>query len=164
MGLFRQRRGDIAAAYEQYADLLYRVALSYLHSDSDAQDAVHDVFLKYAQRVYRFADSEHERAWFIRVTINRSLDLLKKRNIRSYVPLDELAEMLPASEAFSDQASDLMQALASIPETYRAAIVLHDLEGYSVEETAAILSLSVSAVKMRLSRGRNCLKTKLKEE
>jgi RNA polymerase sigma-70 factor (ECF subfamily) len=58
----------------------------------------------------------------------------------------------------------LDSALASIPEKYRIAVTLHYLEGFSVEEIASILRIGVSAVKMRLSRGREALKDKLEKE
>ncbi len=156
-------RDKVEQAYDRHADVLYRLALSHLGSREDAEDAVQDVFAKYIAAAPEFPDAEQERAWLIRVTVNRSLDLLRKRKHRSHVPLEELEEVLPAEEAPQDAAAELWETLRRIPEKFRAAIVLHHLEGCSVEQTARALGVSVSAVKMRLSRGRDALKEMLQE-
>lgn len=156
-------RNEIAQAYDRHADVLYRLALSHLGNREDAEDAVQDAFAKYITAAPAFSDGEQERAWLIRVTVNRSLDLLRKRKHRGYVPLEELEDVLPADEP-QDAAADLWNTLKDIPEKLRAAIVLHHLEGCSVEQTARALGISVSAVKMRLSRGREVLKNLLGKE
>ena len=148
----------LQTAYDAYADLLYRLALSHLQHPEDAMDAVQDVFVKRMSSQKVFRDSEHERAWMIRVTINRCHDLARRRSIRLHAPLDE-AENLPAETDSLRPA--VLQAVDTLPEKYKDVVVLHYLEGFSVEETAAALGLSGSAVKMRLSRARDALKTEL---
>lgn len=149
----------LESAYDRYADMLYRVALSQLQSADDAQDAVQDVFVKYMSASQHFNDDEHERAWLIRVTVNACHDAMRKRKRRSYVSLDDVAELSQHDSGFDAVgAVGVMSALAELPEKHRAVIVLHHLEGFSVEEVAKMLGLSVSATKMRLSRGRDALK------
>ncbi len=152
----------IDEAYDNYADMLYRLALTYMQNPDDAQDAVQDVFLKYMTAAPLLRDDEHERAWLIRVTVNRCCDLLRRRKIRSYVSLDEVPET--AAEDTALESSDVMHCLSKIPEKNRGAIVLHYLEGFSVEEVSRILGISQSAVKMRLARGREALKDLLSAE
>ncbi len=152
----------IDEAYANYADMLYRLALTYMQNSDDAQDAVQDVFLKYMTAAPFLRDDEHERAWLIRVTVNRCCDLLRRRKIRSYVSLDEVPET--AADDTALESSDLMHTLSKIPEKNRGAIVLHYLEGFSVDEVAKMLGISVSAVKMRLARGREALKDLLSAE
>ncbi len=153
-------------AYTKYADMLYRIALSHTAVREDAEDVVHDVFIKYVQYVQDradFSDEEYERAWLIRVTVNRCCDLLRRGNVRRYVPLDEIEEV-PDDECNSFEESGILSSVSVLPQKYKSVIVLHYLEGYSVEETAKILKLSISAVKMRLSRGREFLKSSLGEK
>lgn len=152
---------NIFSIYDKYADMLYRIALSHLQRDHDAQDAVHDVFEKYLKSPKKFRDENHERAWFIRVTINRCLDILRHHKVRDYIPLEEITEM---GVAKTKEEISVMEHLRMIPEKHRSVIVLHCLEGFTVEETAAILKISVSAVKMRLQRGREHLKMRLEKE
>ena len=71
--------------YDKYSDMLYRIALSELLNSYDAQDAVQDVFAKYIKASPRFHDDNHERAWFIRVTVNRCRDLLRHRNLNNHI-------------------------------------------------------------------------------
>lgn len=165
MGIFTRRKTDIAEAYDRYADLLYRLALTHTQNPEDAQDAVHDVFAKYIDASPEFRDPEHERAWLIRCTVNRCHDLLRRHKVREYVPLDDMAEILadPGS-GHQQNALDVMHCLAKLPEKNKAAIVLHYLEGLSVEETAKALGISLSAAKMRLNRGRDALKELMRPE
>lgn len=164
MGVFRYRNTELAAVYEKNADMLFRIALTYLQSSNDAQDAVHDVFIKYLKKSDKMKDDEHERAWLIRVTINHCLDMLRKQKIRNYIPLEEISETVMVVPEHISGVNNVMSSLALIPEKNKSAIILHCLEGYSVEETAKILRISVSAVKMRLSRGREALRNILNEE
>ena len=149
-------------AYNKYADMMYRIALSHMNRRDDAEDVVHDAFIKYVQSSPAFSDDDHERAWLIRVTVNRCRDLLRRRSIRAYVNLDEIGE-IPDEEA-QYEGSGIIASVSALPDKYKSVIILHYLEGYSVEKTASILGLSESAVKMRLSRGREMLKKTIEKE
>lgn len=152
----------IESAYRRYADMLYRVALAHVGSPEDAEDAVHDAFVKYMQSSPDFSDESHERAWLIRVTINRTHDLYRRRSTRSYVELSEAGEI--AAEESHGAENGVTAIVSTLPDKYKSVIVLHHLEGYSVEETAASLGISESAVKMRLSRGRDMLRKAMEKE
>ncbi len=153
----------LSAAYELYSDMLYRIAITQLGGSDDAMDAVHDVFLRFIDSAPVFSDSEHEKAWFIRSVINRCHDILRHKNVRNHLSVDEIQHI--ANDDSQAQAQiRLRTALASIPEKYRIAVTLHYLEGFSVEEVASILRIGVSAAKMRLSRGREALKRNIEKE
>ncbi len=160
MILSRDNKKDLAAAYDRYADMLFRLALSHTQSREDAEDAVQDVFTKYIATSPKFSDPEHERAWLIRVTVNRCHDLVRRGKIRTHESLDDILEV-PGEE---DTASGVLKTLRELPENYRAAITLHYLEGFSVEEISKMLGISLSGAKMRLSRGRELLKNMLTDE
>lgn len=161
MNLFRSSGKSVSEAYELYADMIYRLALSNLGNREDAEDAVHDVFEKYISRPFPFSDDEHEKAWLIRATVNCCRDIYRKNKVRNHVPIDEAAQI--GAEQKEDY-SELTAALSAIDEKHREVIILHYFEGYSVEETAALLSISLSAAKMRLARGREKLKILLEGE
>lgn len=147
-------KADLEEVYGRYADMLYRLSLSHLGVVEDAEDAVHDVFEKYINTSPEFRDSEHEKAWFVRVTVNRCHDLLRKRSKRNHESLEAAYDI---AHEDSDE-PEVFRLVHTLPEKYRAVIVLHYLEGYSVEETARLLKITVSAVKMRLARGREKLR------
>lgn len=146
---------SIEKIYDNYADMLYRIALTHTSSKEDALDVVQDVFVKYVSLNKNISDEGHLKAWLIRVTINRSHDLTRKNKVRSYTPLEDVYE-LPNEENNIPEA--VREMLSSLPEAHKDVIVLHYLEGFSVEETANILKLSVSATKMRLLRARENIK------
>ncbi len=148
----------LQTAYDAYADLLYRVALSHLRHREDALDAVQDVFVKLADSDKTFHDAEHERAWLIRVTVNRCHDLVRRRNLRVHTSIDEAVHIAAPEDPHRPF---VLQAVDTLQESYKSVVVLHYLEGFSVEETARMLGLSVAAVKMRLSRARDMLKAEL---
>ncbi len=159
MILSRDRRNDLAAAYDKYADMLYRIALSHTQNKEDAEDAVQDVFTKYITVCAKFSDDAQEKAFLIRATVNRCHDLVRRKKIREHDSLDDVTEI-----AAEEGAGEVLKSLSQIPEKYRTAIVLHYLEGFSVEEVAKILSISISGAKMRLSRGRELLKNLIVDE
>lgn len=142
--------------YEKYSNTLYRLALTHLLSKEDAEDVVHDVFMKYINSTPRFFGEEHEKAWFIRVTVNQCHDAARRRIIRTHAPLEDAVNL--ASEM---GAGEVTEAVLGLDDTYKTPILLHYYEGYSVEECARILRISVSAVKMRLARAREKLKIDL---
>ena len=84
---------DIDAAYRQHSDMLYRVALAQLGNDSDAQDAVQDVFIRYISHAPVFDSPDHEKAWLVTVTANRCRDLLRKRRRRGETSLESVVEI-----------------------------------------------------------------------
>lgn len=161
MNVFKIRKTDFESAYDLHADMLYRLAFSHLQSREDAEDVVHEVFVKYLGTAKHFRDAEHLRAWLIRVTVNGCYDSLRKRKYRQHVPLDEIEEVVAQEE---EPLFDVGQALGQLPPNYKTVILLHYFEGYSVEEIAHILKLSKSAVKMRLFRGRELLKEHMEKE
>lgn len=163
MGRTPKPGSDIGKAYEKYSDMLYRIALLEIRNHEDAMDAVQDVFLKYMQKNVLFSSDEHEKAWFIRSTINRCRDIYRKNSVRNHEDISEM-ENLAASEGVSDETKEVLWAVEQLPEKLKSVVVLHYLEGLSVEMTAKSLKISSSAVKMRLSRGREMLKDILEKE
>lgn len=147
--------------FERYTNLLYRLCYSILLVREDAEDAVQDVFLKYYRKQPTFADEDHEKAWFIRVAVNHCKDILRRRKLREFIPFSEVEELLAEKEVEADD-SGVLQALFELADRYRIVMILHYLEGYPVKEVARLCGISQSAVKMRLSRGREQLKERLK--
>ena len=158
---FRSKEQAFETAYELYADMLYRLALSYMKQKEDAEDIVQEVFTKYFCGLHLPVSTEQEKAWFIRVTINQCHDALRKRSYRLHNSIEDVTEVAGSVE---DEPDELFDVLQKLPDKYKDVIILHYLEGYSVDETAKTLGLSVSATKMRLKRGREFLKEELEEE
>lgn len=161
MSLPKSANVDLAGAYARYADMLYRIALAQLCSREDAEDAVQDAFARYLSSAADFSSSEHERAWLIRVTVNRCRDIQRSKKYRAHASLEEAGSEAASSD---NDISELMGIISVLPEKYKTVIILHHLEGFSVEEAAQALGVSSSGIKMRLSRGRELLKKHLEKE
>ncbi len=149
------------SAYTAYSPLVFRVALSHMQNREDAEDLVHDVFIKYMEKAAYLNDEEHKRAWLIRVTVNACRDALRKRQYRNHLSLDEVAELPTADRT---EGVEIFAALDTLSPADKNVILLHDLEGYSLKEVATMLGIGLSAAKMRLSRARERLKKHLERE
>ena len=143
-----------------YSDLILRLSYTYLNSTCDAQDICQTVFLKLLQAPRSFDNTEHERAWIIRTTVNLCKDLLKKHWRRTTVTLDA-AEHVPAPEP---EEGSLAAALELLPPKYRTVLYLYYYEGYSAKEIAALLGEKPATIFTRLDRGRQKLRTYLEQE
>lgn len=145
---------------ETYADLILRLAYTYLNHTQDAQDICQTVFLKLWEKAPAFVSPDHERAWIIRTTANTCKDLLKSHWRKTTAPL-EAAAAVPAPQP---EEGSLLAAVNLLPPQYRAVIYLHYYEGYSAQEIARMLGKTPSAVASLLHRGRRRLKTLLESE
>lgn len=148
---------DFEAAYEKYADMLYRIALSDLGNTHDAEDAVQDTFVAYFSYKGSFETEEHLKAWLIRVLINKARDELRRKKVRSHASFDEIPEIASAEP----EDRGVMEEIQKLPEKYKTPIILHYLEDIPVERIAKILGITLSGAKMRLKRGRDMLREKL---
>ena len=129
-----------------------------MKNDADTEDIFQNVFLKYVLSPVVFENSEHEKAWFIRVTINACKDLLKSFFRSRAVSLDEVVEQAgPAN----DERSEVMHAVLKLPEKYRRVIYLHYFEGYTAPQIGDILGKNVNTVYTLMTRARQLLKTEL---
>ena len=151
---------DISRVVRQYSPMLLRLAATRLPSAADAEDAVQETFVKLLDRRPVFRDAEHEKAWLIRVTLQRAADL-RRRKAREEIPLDDGIE---ACAPEREMETELLSAVRALPEKYGAVIHLYYYEGYSIKEIAKLLGLPAPTVGTRLARGRERLRKMLKED
>lgn len=149
---------EVSAAIGRHADTVRRLCLIRLKNEADTEDIFQNVFLKYALSCVDFESAEHEKAWFIRVTINACKDLLKSFFRSRTVPLDELLEQ-PAQ--VPRDYTDVLEAVLALPQKYRDVVYLYYYEGYGAEEIGQLLRKSVNTVYTWLTRARKLLREKL---
>ena len=140
--------------------MLYRLAFSYMKNQMDAEDIVQEAFIRYMRKVPDFQNSEHAKAWFLRVTANLCKNSLKTYWNQYTTGLDEA---MTKETALTGEDRDVLSAVLALPPRYRPAIHLYYYEGCSTREIARILDKKESTVRSLLSRGRDKLKTLLKE-
>lgn len=149
---------DTIRVIEQYSDTVRRLCAVHLKNDADTEDIFQTVFLKYVLSSVSFENEEHEKAWFIRVTINACKDLLKSFFRRHTVSLDDVIEH-PA-ELPSDY-QDIWEAVISLPQKYRDVVYLHYFEDYTAPQISRILGKNVNTVYTLLTRSKQMLREKL---
>ena len=146
-----------AQVWETYGPGLYRFCLLQMKNPADAEDVLQDVLFKRLYHAPRFKSPEHERNWLFQVAINLCRDEWR-RHRRSELPLETAAGVsIPPAEL------SLLEQVADLPEKQRTALHLYYYEGYSVQEIARLLGVTVPTIKMRLKRGREALRKEWSE-
>ena len=139
----------------QYENTVYRTALAILGNVQDAEDAAQDTFLTWLEKAPDFPDESHEKAWLLRVAVNRSRTGLRYSRRHSAVPL---WEELPTAGPEERQA---LEEVFSLTPKERVAVHLYYYEGYRTAEIAAITGEAEGTIRSRLSRARNALRIAL---
>lgn len=150
-----EQNKNIRNAVLKYSNSIIRVAFTYVKNIADAEDIAQDTFLAYLNKKPAFESDEHEKAWLIRVTINKCKNLLKTSWLKNRKLLVENLSYLPEEE------SDILYSVLELDKKYRIPIHLYYYEGYSINEIAEILNAKPSTVGTWLDRGRKVLKEKL---
>jgi RNA polymerase sigma factor (sigma-70 family) len=149
---------EINRAVDQYADMIRRICICHLKNASDTEDIFQTVFLKYLLYEGDFESAEHEKAWFIRVTVNACKDQMKSLFRRRTVSIEELTE---EAASIPPEQCEVLDAVLALPAKYRDVIYLHYYEGYSAAEIGGILRKKENTIYSLLSRGRAMLKEAL---
>ncbi len=143
---------------DRYGGSILRLAYSYLHNMSDAEDVLQDALIQFIKALPQFETPDHEKAWLMRVAINLSKNRIKYLSLRK---ADELYDSLAARE--EDDLKFVWDAVKSLPACYSEVIHLYYHEGYSTAQIAGLLSKNESTVRSLLKRAREKLKAVLKE-
>ena len=134
---------------------MWAVALRTLGDPEDASDAVQDASLSAYRAAAGFRGEARVTTWLHRIVVNACLDRARRQAVRPTVPMPERPPADPRDMLAERETQVLVQlALAALPEEQRAAIVLVDLTGFSVEDAAAILDIPPGTVKSRCFRAR----------
>ena len=175
----RAKQGDMLAFEElilQHEKIVYNVALRMMNHSEDARDISQEVFLKAYRNLANFDERSAFSTWLYRITHNTCIDEMRKRKGKQNYSLEEELENEDGSmqrqianegdtpeESLlrEEQKSEILQALDTLSEEHKAAIILRDVKGLSYEEISEILELSLGTVKSRISRARNQLKTEI---
>jgi len=179
----RARARDDAAIrtiVRRYNQRLFRVARAILRNDSEAEDAVQASYVSAFTHLASFRGEAQLSTWLTRIAVNEATARLRRR--RPTTDLDELdgasghsAEIIqfpliniqpdPETEVHRQEIRALLErAIDALPDSFRTVFVLRDIEGLSIEETAAQLSLQPETVKTRLHRARRRLRVALEAE
>ncbi|MCC6243905.1 MAG: RNA polymerase sigma factor [Gemmatimonadaceae bacterium] len=142
----------LATLYREHIADVYRVAARLTGSVSDAEDIAHDVFLGLPFALRRYEEQGRFGKWLSRITVRVTLNHLRSKGRRAEIDVDAIADLTDPGDARREAQRQLVEALGTLSPMLREVFVLHELEGYSHQEIAGLLEISVSASTMRLFR------------
>jgi RNA polymerase sigma-70 factor, ECF subfamily len=145
-----------AELVRRHRDRLWAVALRTLGDREEAADAVQDALLSAYRAAASFRGESAVTTWLHRVVVNACLDRVRRRGARPTVPLldDDVLDSASDAAGRVETKVDIEAALATLPPEQRAALVLVDMQGWSVDEAARILDVAPGTIKSRCARGR----------
>ncbi len=182
----QEKKREFETIFLPLLDNLYNIALRMTRNVKDAEDLVQEAYLKAFRFFHRFERGTNARAWILTILTNtfrtryrkkkQEPDMVDFQAIENFCLADELVKEITASdkseargaaavtEMLKDYVSDdVINALENVPEQFRLAVLLSDVEGFSYQEIAEILNISVGTVKSRIFRGRKILQKQLWE-
>ncbi len=178
----RLKEGDSTAMPELHANYggrVFQLAFRYMQNREDAEEVTQDVLLRVFQKIDAFRGDAALSSWIHRITFNTAMSRLRSlkfrrpaemhQDIREWGDGDSGAsrEVADWSDLADDQVlrsemrSRLVSELSQLPEIYRAAVLLRDVQGLSTEEASAVIGVKTQTLKSRLHRGRLMLREKL---
>jgi RNA polymerase sigma-70 factor (ECF subfamily) len=161
--IVRVRTGD-TALYEiimrRYNQRLYRITRAILRDDTEAEDVIQDAYVRAYQYLYQYAGDGLFSVWLTRIAVHEALRRLRLRNRSQRLEESERDEEVVETSPDPEQRASiaelnhlLEEAVLGLPDSYRAVVMMRDVEQMSTAETAAALDISEENVKVRLHRG-----------
>ena len=179
----QDKKSEFEKIFLPLIDNLYNVALRMTRNETDAEDLVQEAYLKAFRFFHRFERGTNARAWILTILTNtfrtryrkkkQEPDMVDYETVENFCLADEIIKEITASDKseakganvtniLKDYVSDdVIKALETVPEQFRLAVLLSDVEAFSYQEISEILGISVGTVKSRIFRGRRILQKQL---
>ena len=144
--------------YDYSYQEVFSVIYSYVKTKYDAEDILQDTFMSFLDKNPSFKSLEETKYWLIRVSINKSINFLKKKSKTTTLADDFDVKVEDES---NDESTLIFNKLTSLPEKLKIVMILYYYNNMKIKDIAKTLKISESAVKMRLERGKEQLKKEL---
>ena len=139
---------------------LYATACRLTRNPADAEDLVQDTYLRAFRAFHLYAPGTNIRAWLFTILYRARADHFRKagRSPQTVELIDEGVAQAPPQDELARGQEDVLRALDKVPEAFRAAVVLRDMQDFTYEEIASILSIPIGTVMSRIHRGRSLMR------
>jgi RNA polymerase sigma-70 factor (ECF subfamily) len=170
---------DPDALLERYGERIWRVARRMTNSEADAEDVMQNALVKILRNAESYRGDSDPMGWIYRITLNEAREIHRRRKRQPAVSLESLPIELeqeasargghhftlrPERHAMTAEVEErVREAIEELPDGYREAVVLHDLEGVPYAEAAQLMELTLGGFKTRLHRARLHLRRRLQE-
>jgi RNA polymerase sigma-70 factor (ECF subfamily) len=168
---YRRDEDAFRKLVEKHKDKVFRICLGFVRNPEEAEDLTQDVFFQVYKNAGRFRGQSAVSTWIYRITVNHSINRLRKRRAREWLRFlggTESLDRRPSSGASPEVLLErretlelIRKALDGLPANQRIAFTLHKVQAISYEEIAGIMDCSVSAVEARIHRAKSNLKKRL---
>ncbi|PLX01008.1 MAG: hypothetical protein C0594_14810 [Marinilabiliales bacterium] len=167
MACIRKEAGSLDALYHMFSSRMFGICLRYAGNRMEAEDLLHDGFIKVLGNLKKFRFEGSFDGWMRRLMVNTAINNYRKKSIRVEQDLDskETAEIPLESkqDALSElSAGELMELVQNLPEGYRMVFNLYVIEGYKHQEIAQMLDVTESTSKTQLAKARKQLQLAVK--
>jgi RNA polymerase sigma-70 factor (ECF subfamily) len=163
-GCLKEDRRFQKELYERYASKLFAVCFRYCKNREEAQDVLHEGFIKAIKNLHKFEGKGSFEGWLRRIMVNTSLESFRKNKHLSVVEdIENADEHSIESKALENMsANELLQLVNALPAGFKVVFNLYAIEGFSHKEIADQLGISVGTSKSQLSRARVSLQNMIK--
>jgi RNA polymerase sigma-70 factor (ECF subfamily) len=146
--------------YEQYYGSLMPVCMRYADSDVEAEDILHDSFIKIFNSIDKYMPGSSLKNWMMRIVVNTAIDIVRKRNRAKIINLESVYHLKSAEPTALQaiNAEDLIASIQKLTHNYRLVFNMFVVEGYSHKEISDILGISESTSRSNLVKARKRLK------
>ncbi|MGD9049119.1 MAG: RNA polymerase sigma factor [Anaerolineae bacterium] len=168
----RCKQGELEAFARLFRDheaRLYRLAVTVLRNEHDAEDVLQDAYIRIFERIKSFRGNSAFETWMTAILVNACRDRLRRQKVRRALPLDWLRHQSGGSDVVKEvgsriQRQTLWSLVDRLDDKHRLPVILHYHEGWSCGEVANILAVRTSTVYSRLNTARKQLRTMLQAE
>ena len=160
----KNRNSDLESVIDRYSDMLYKICFLILKNEQDTKDVLQETFLIYYTKQPKLESEEHKKAWLIKVSQNKCKEFLRFHKRHAAIPLEDMEETLVITDGMNTNDKEILSIIWDLDYKLKSVVILHYIEGYTVNEVASLLKTSPSAVKKRLQRAREKLSVKFKGE
>ncbi|KJF26880.1 hypothetical protein TZ02_10750 [Clostridium aceticum] len=153
MKAIQGNKSAFSILFKEYYNTSYRISRSILKNDSDIEDALQEAAIKAYKNIIKLKDADLFKPWFIRIVINESYNVLKRK---THLPLDTLINCTSIPNEICNDI-DIKNAILNLDDDLRLVTVLYYYEDLSIKSISKLLNIPEGTVKSRLYRARNSL-------